>query len=155
MKNNKKKVIAMMAIVVLAILLVNRCAYSITCYHAINAIESLSMPDDIEIVNTPKAWVSDVNYSHVRAEMIIRCEQGEEYVSDYVTLHNSEWKMRHIEIWNVGGMSDMAIYDFECLPKEEQEKILADGMDKYINITYERRIIWAPVSWYLADGVEK
>ena len=47
------------------------------------------------------------------------------------------------------------MYDFDRLPEEDQQKILADGVDNYINITYERKILWAPVSWYTSEAVQK
>ena len=153
MSSKKALKIAVVVIVVLAVLVVKKSSYYRVCYHAINAIETLKLPDDIEVVYTSKATVSDIYYPHVRAEKVIRCERGEEYLSKYIEDNNSFLDTLNIKVWSLSGMSDMAMYEFDLFPEKEQKEILADGVDKYINITYEKKIFWAPVSWYLAEPV--
>ena len=60
------------------------------------------------------------------------------------------WSLRGV-LMSIGKL----MYDFDRLPEEDQQKILADGVDNYINITYERKILWAPVSWYTSEPVQK
>ena len=148
-------IVPVIALAILAILPVMRFNYVSTCYRAIDAVESLELPDDLEIVYPLKAEISDIYYPHVRAEMVVRCERGEDYVSKYIEDNNSSLKKGHIKARSLAGMSDMAMYDFDMMPEEDQQKILADGVDNYINITYERKILWAPVSWYTAEPVQK
>ncbi len=154
-RKNKKIFIIVPVIAILAILLIMRFNYVSTCYRAIDAVESLELPDDLEIVYPLKAEVSDIYYPHVRAEMVVRCERGEDYVSKYIEDNNSSLKKGYIKTWSLAGMSDMAMYVFDRLPEEDQQRILADGVDNYINITYERKILWAPVSWYTSEPVQK
>jgi hypothetical protein len=89
----------------------------------------------------------------MRAEKVIICDGGPEYVQKYLEENNSDLALMNIDVEYFTGMTDMCMYDFDMLPDEERDKILADDSDRYVRIIYEHKYFWLPVSWYFIEPV--
>ena len=76
-------------------------------------------------------------------------------MTKYIKDNNSPLALANISVNGMSGMSDMSFYEFDLLPEEEQKKLLTDGIDKYVRIEYERKLLWVPTSWYFFDKVSK
>lgn len=98
-------------------------------------IETLSLPDGYEVVYPTKVWISDVYWYHVKGEKVIKCDMGYEAAKEYIETHNSKFKLVNIDIYEYGGMSDIAIYDSE-FDKYFQKQ---PDQDKYIKISYLKK----------------
>ena len=150
MKKKKfKKVIGIICLVVLIAVDLSNASYFLITKRAEYAINSLNIPESATVFLETKSEVSDIYYYHVRAEKIIRCEEGSEYFIQYVKEHNSPLALSHIDVYDIGGMSDMTIYEYGYLGSGLDEAIAEDGFDKYIHVNYVRPLLWAPVSWIL------
>ncbi|RKM55808.1 hypothetical protein D6853_09690 [Butyrivibrio sp. X503] len=150
MMKKKFKIIlsAVIIVVVATIMLTSYMGYYLACIHAISKIECLDMPDDITVYGETKAEASDIYWVHMRAEKIIVCDGGPEYVQEYLEKNNSEFALRNIDVEYFTGMTDTCMYDFDMLPDYEIEKIIADDSDRYVRIVYEHKYFWLPISWY-------
>ncbi len=154
MKKYKKPLIIILAVMVVLVCII-RFGYVLSCYWAIHKIEALNLPEDAVVYENTIGYASDIYWVHMRAEKVIVCEEGVEYVQDYVKENNNVLKLVGIDVGEYTGMTDMCHYDFEHLSDEEREAILEDGSDKYIRIVYECKFLWLPTSWYYYDPIEK
>ena len=154
MKKNKLKVLGIiLLVVVIFIISTSRIGYYIACKHANHKIEALNLPDGYTVYGQTKAEASDIYWVHMRSEKVIICEDGIEYVQDYIKKNNSELALAHISVGEFAGMTDMCMYDFDALSDEEREEILADGSEKYVRIVYEHKYPWLPASWIFFNPV--
>ena len=153
----KKKGIIVTAVLLFAVVLLfaTPLGYLVICKSAIRHVESVKIPEDSEIYLDTKAEVSDIYWIHVRAEKVIRVEEGDDYVTKFIKDNNSPLALANISVHGMSGMSDMEFYDFDMLSEDEQNKLLEDGIDKYVRIEYERKLLWVPTSWYFFDKVSK
>ena len=149
----KKILLISIGIIALAIVMTSGIGYYLMCKAAISRIESLNMPDGITVYGQTKAEASDIYWVHMRAEKVIICDGGPEYVQKYLEENNSDLALMNIDVEYFTGMTDMCMYDFDMLPDEEREKILADDSDRYVRIVYEHKYYWLPVSWYLKGAI--
>lgn len=149
----KKILLISIGIIALAIVMTSGIGYYLMCKAAISRIESLNMPDGITGYGQTKAEASDIYWVHMRAEKVIICDGGPEYVQKYLEENNSDLALMNIDVEYFTGMTDMCMYDFDMLPDEEREKILADDSDRYVRIVYEHKYFWLPVSWYFIEPV--
>ena len=96
----------------------------------------LDLPEGAQTVYRTKAHISDVIETHIRAEKVIKYDGGYDRAKDYIEKHNSKFLLWHIDVYEYGGMSDLAIYDADfdhdrlALPRAEK--------DKYVKIVYQR-----------------
>lgn len=149
-KNKKiKTVIKIIFLMILTAVVVSNVNYYLITKRAELAIDSLNIPDSATVFLETESEVSDIYYYHVRAEKIMRCEEGSEYFIQYVKDHNSVLALLHIDVYDMGGMSDMTIYEYGYLGDEIEETMKEDGIDKYIHVNYVRPILWAPLSWVM------
>ncbi len=146
MSKRAKRIVLVFTITLIIVFLIIRWGYKHTCYRAIDDLDLVNLPDKAEVVYASRAHVSDVYWPHVRAEKVIYCENGSEYVEELINQNNSSLAIQNIKVWDMSGMSDMAIYNLDSLPEEEQDRILSDGPHKYVIITYQKKISWAPIS---------
>lgn len=149
----KKILLITIGIIALAIVMTSGIGYYLMCKAAISRIESLNMPDGITVYGQTKAEASDIYWVHMRAEKVIICDGGPEYVQKYLEENNSDLALMNIDVENFTGMTDMCMYDFDMLPQEERDRILADDSDRYVRIVYEHKYFWLPVSWYFIEPV--
>ncbi len=149
----KKILLISIGIIALASVMTSGIGYYLMCKAAISRIESLNMPDGITVYGQTKAEASDIYWVHMRAEKVIICDGGPEYVQKYLEENNSDLALMNIDVEYFTGMTDMCMYDFDMLPDEERDKILADDSDRYVRIIYEHKYFWLPVSWYFIEPV--
>ena len=147
----KKKVITIIIVIVLIFVALGTFYTSRICYNMVmnnisSKIDSLELPEGSEVFYETKAEASDIIYLHIRAEKVIKCEEGSEYAIDYIKSHNS--LSSNITVTEYGGMSDMEIYAVDNISDEDLSTIRADGFDKYIHIIYEKKVPYIPLSWF-------
>ena len=99
-------------------------------------IESLHLPTGYETVYPVKVRISDVYWLHIKGEKVIKCDLYAQAAREYIEAHNSNEKLKDIQIYAYEGMSDIAIYDAEY-DEEFQKK---PDRDHYIVISYFRKI---------------
>ena len=99
-------------------------------------IESLHLPTGYETVYPVKVRISDVYWLHIKGEKVIKCDLDAQAAMEYIEAHNSNEKLKDIQIYAYEGMSDIAIYDAEY-DEEFQKK---PDRDHYIVISYFRKI---------------
>ena len=136
-------------LLILAAVVISNLSYYLVTKRAEHAIDSLNIPESATVFLETKSEVSDIYYVHVRAEKIIRCEEGSEYFIQYVKDNNSSLALLLIDVYDMGGMSDMTIYEYGYLGNGLDESIAEDGIDKYRHVNYERPLLWAPLSWVM------
>ena len=107
------------------------------CRLAALKLDAVALPEDVIPVLATKAKISDVNWLHVRAEKVVFCDRGTDYVRDYVKGHNTPETLEYISICSFDALSDMRVYDYDWIRDEElKRKIREDGFDKYVLIVY-------------------
>ena len=159
MKNKKILVVILIPVLLLVLLFLlfgvatGRTGYYLVCGHALNAVENLKLPEDCTVYFPTSAYASDIYWVHARAEKVVYCDKGEAYIKQYLEENNPSTKLIHIHVTDMGGMSDMDKFDFDNLPKEDQDRILNDGYQKYVRIVYEKKYPWFPTAWYFYDDV--
>ena len=147
-KNKKLKTgIKILFLLILTAVVISNLSFYLVTKRAELAIDSQNYPESATVFLETKSEVSDIYYYHVRAEKIMRCEEGSEYFIQYVKDHNSSLSLLHIDVYDMGGMSDMTIYEYGYLGNDLDETIAEDGIDKYIHVNYVRPLLWAPISW--------
>lgn len=81
-----------------------------------------------------KAWLSDVYWSHVKAEKILDCEIGTETARRYIETHNPAWKLKNIV--GYGSMSDTAIFELNC----GDECVKNQNVNNCVHIVYFKKV---------------
>ncbi|MBO4458201.1 MAG: hypothetical protein J5802_10815 [Butyrivibrio sp.] len=150
----KKIIISVLGVaVVLVILSVSKVGYYLVCRKAAMELEKLNLPPNCEVFCPTTACVSDVYWVHVRAEKIVYCDEGKDYIEQYMKDNNSESSLEDISVYDVTGESDTDILDFYRFSKEDQDKIMEVGEDKYAHIVYFKEKLWFPMFWYKFENI--
>ncbi|MBO4470510.1 MAG: hypothetical protein J5841_02050 [Clostridia bacterium] len=105
----------------------------------IRNFEKLNLPPDASVFLDTKGEFSDVGWSHYTVEKVIRCEQGLDYVRNYMLENNKASDLYGVRVGPFDTLSVMDIYNYDKLDDETARAVRADGLDKYIHIEY----------WYL------
>ena len=102
----------------------------------VKKFEALKLLPDAEVFLDTKGEFSAVNWSHYTVEKVIRCEQGLDYVRNYVLENNDPSDLTAVLVLPFDSLTDMNIYSFDSLDDETRRMIREDGLDKYIRIEY-------------------
>lgn len=134
--------IALCAVVIIGWVYVGVLHPYIACGRASAAVDAVILPEDTEVFFRTRAEQSDVNWDHVRAEKVVFCEKGTEYVRQFVEENNEPDKLKYINVWSLNTPDEMSIYGYDRMgsspvDKETQKKMLFDGLDKYVKILYQ------------------
>ena len=102
----------------------------------VKKFETLNLPPDAEVFLDTQGKYSDACWPHYTVEKVIRCDKGLYYVRRYMLEHNDPSDLKAVLVLPFDSLTDMNIYSFDSLDDETSRRVLADGIDKYVQIEY-------------------
>lgn len=125
--------------------------YIIFCWKipVILSINEIKLPENCEIIYDTKVEFSDVYESKILGEKVIRCDEGYEYVKNYVEENNSLAQLEYITVIKYFGMLDDAVYYSDFDTNFEMKSMSEDDINQYVKIRYRKEICGMP--WHYID----
>lgn len=142
MKNLKKFLFVLILIVFLCFMFFWKLPVILT-------INSLKVPEDAEVLYDTKVIFSDVYESKILGEKVIKCDEGYNYVKNYVEENNSLSQLQYINVAEYFGMTDDAVYFSDFDDNFDLQNMSAEEMNKYVKIRYKKEIFAMP--WHYID----
>lgn len=142
MKKIRKLIFALILIVLF---------YFIFCWKipVILSINGIKLPENCEVIYDTKVEFSDVYEDKILGEKVVRCDEGYEYVKNYVEENNSLSQLEYVNIVEYFGMIDDAVYYPDIDTNFKSKSMSEDERDQYIKIRYRKEIFGMP--WHYMD----
>ena len=125
--------------------------YFIFCWKipVILSINGIKLPENCEVIYDTKVEFSDVYEDKILGEKVVRCDEGYEYVKNYVEENNSLSQLEYVNIVEYFGMTDDAVYYPDIDTNFKSKSMSEDERDQYIKIRYRKEIFGMP--WHYMD----
>ena len=99
-------------------------------------LDWLQLPEGTTVFLGTRITANDMNWHHCVVEKVVRCEQGLDWFRAYLKEHNSNEKLRGVNVFPFDMMNAMGHYCYDNLNEPGLSKVREDGVEKYIIMNY-------------------
>ena len=114
-------------------------------------LDWLQLPEGTTVYLGTRITANDINWEHCIVEKVVRCEQGLDWFRAYLKEHNSNEKLRGVNVCPFDVMNAMGHYCYDNLKEPRQSEVREDGVEKYIIISYWVYGAKGKSQWRLVD----
>ena len=132
------------ALLIIAILVIVRGYYR-------TKLDWLHLPEGTTVFQGTRITANDINWEHCIVEKVVRCEQGLDWFREYLKEHNSNEKLRGVNVCPFDVMNAMGHYCYDNLKEPRQSEVREDGVEKYIIMEYWVYGARGKSQWRLVD----
>ena len=99
-------------------------------------LDWLQLPEGTTVFLGTRITANDMNWRHCVVEKVVRCEQGLDWFRAYLKEHNSNEKLRGVNVCPFDVMNAMGHYCYDNLNEPGLSKVREDDVEKYIIMNY-------------------
>ena len=114
-------------------------------------LDWLQLPEGTTVFQGTRITANDINWEHCIVEKVVRCEQGLDWFREYLKEHNSNEKLRGVNVCPFDVMNAMGHYCYDNLKEPRQSEVREDGVEKYIIMEYWVYGARGKSQWRLVD----
>ena len=114
-------------------------------------IDGLQLPEDTTVYLNTRIEANDINWVHCVVEKVVRCEQGLDWLREYMKEHNTVEQLEGVNVCPFDVLDDMGHYCYDNLNEPEASEVREDGVEKYIIIDYWVYGAKGKSQWRLVD----
>ena len=114
-------------------------------------LDWLQLPEGTTVFLGTRITANDINWEHCIVEKVVRCEQGLDWFREYLKEHNSNEKLRGVNVCPFDVMNAMGHYCYDNLKEPRQSEVREDGVEKYIIMEYWVYGARGKSQWRLVD----
>ena len=99
-------------------------------------IDGLQLPEDTTVYLNTRIEANDINWVHCVVEKVVRCEQGLDWLREYMKEHNTVEQLEGVNVCPFNVLDCMNHYCIDWLEEPAVSEVLEDGVEKYMIINY-------------------
>ena len=114
-------------------------------------IDGLQLPEDTTVYLNTRIEANDINWVHCVVEKVVRCEQGLDWLREYMKEHNTVEQLEGVNVCPFNVLDDMGHYCYDNLDEPKASEVREDGVEKYMIINYWVYGAKGKSQWRLVD----